>query len=103
MSDWNRPYPDALPIEPLARPPVVTVQVPGSKSITNRALPLAALAAGPKGCSLRGVLRSEDTEVMITALRALGFTVEADELLPGWVSVERPVGGSPIPSTEADL
>ena len=47
------------------------VQVPGSKSITNRALLLAALAPGTS--SLRGGLEAEDTRWMRQALRGLGF------------------------------
>ena len=66
------PLPDALEIVPLERPPSASVQVPGSKSITNRALVLAALCsgAGEKGeIDLWDCLRSEDTEVMIAADR----------------------------------
>jgi len=51
------------------------VTVPGSKSITNRALVLAALS--PR-CALSGALRSEDTEVMIACLRELGWDVRED-------------------------
>jgi 3-phosphoshikimate 1-carboxyvinyltransferase len=69
---------DRLEIVPLTKPPCATVRVPGSKSITNRALVLAALTAKGFGYALRGVLRSEDTEVMIEALRALGFRVLTD-------------------------
>ena len=47
--------------------------LPGSKSITNRALILAALADGPS--TLTGALRSRDTDLMIGALRTLGTTV----------------------------
>src|SRR5438067_11187558 len=68
-------FPDKIEIVPLAKPPSVAVQVPGSKSITNRALVLAALTATGPSRALRGVLRSEDTEVMIEALRTLGFRV----------------------------
>ncbi|WP_433869992.1 3-phosphoshikimate 1-carboxyvinyltransferase [Saccharopolyspora sp. CA-218241] len=50
-----------------------TVPVPGSKSITNRALVLAALADGPS--TLSAPLRSRDTELMAAALRSLGTTV----------------------------
>ncbi|GAA1709710.1 3-phosphoshikimate 1-carboxyvinyltransferase [Isoptericola hypogeus] len=50
-----------------------TVQVPGSKSLTNRLLVLAALAAGPG--TLRGALRSRDADLMIAALRTLGVAV----------------------------
>src|ERR1700730_7657378 len=69
-------YPAALEIQPLTRPPHATIRVPGSKSITNRALVLAALSES--GCTLHGALRSEDTEVMVEALRTLGFGVETD-------------------------
>ena len=66
---------------PLARGPVrATVTVPGSKSITNRALLLAALAG--TGGTIRGALRSRDTDLMVGALRALGVPVtsRSDEL-----------------------
>lgn len=53
------------------------VNVPGSKSITNRALPLAFLAEGES--LLTGCLRSDDTVVMCESLRALGAEVEIDE------------------------
>jgi 3-phosphoshikimate 1-carboxyvinyltransferase len=53
-----------------------TVQPPGSKSLTNRALVCAALADGSS--LLRGALFSEDTEVMIQSLGALGVQVHAD-------------------------
>ena len=52
------------------RPVRATVAVPGSKSITNRALLLAALSEG--GGTLTGALRSRDTDLMVAALRALG-------------------------------
>ena len=52
------------------------VRVPGSKSITNRAMPLAFLAEGDS--ILTGCLRSDDTDVMCNALRALGSEVEVD-------------------------
>jgi len=50
------------------------VTLPGSKSVTNRALLLAALATGTS--RLSGALRSDDTRHMTTALRAMGVTVE---------------------------
>ena len=49
------------------------ITVPGSKSITNRALVLAALAEGE--VTLRGALWSEDTQVMVDCLQELGFMV----------------------------
>jgi len=51
--------------------------VPGSKSVTNRALILAALADGET--TLEGALYSRDTRILVAALRALGFAVETDE------------------------
>ncbi|MGQ0773645.1 MAG: 3-phosphoshikimate 1-carboxyvinyltransferase [Pseudonocardiales bacterium] len=64
---------------PLADGPVrATVAVPGSKSITNRALLLTALAG--TGGTLRGALRSRDTDLMIAALRALGVQVSSTQV-----------------------
>src|SRR4051812_37804233 len=68
-------YPTELPIVPLANPPSATVTVPGSKSITNRALVLAALSNRSLPFRLSGVLRSEDTVVMIDCLRKLRLRV----------------------------
>jgi 3-phosphoshikimate 1-carboxyvinyltransferase len=72
MAEQTPHYPDKLAVAPLSRPPDAAVRVPGSKSITNRALVLAALA-GEHSCVLSGALRSEDTELMVAALRALGY------------------------------
>jgi 3-phosphoshikimate 1-carboxyvinyltransferase len=66
-----------LAIQPLERPPSAIVTVPGSKSITNRALLIAALAEGRS--ELHGALFSDDTHYMVAALRALGVRVDADE------------------------
>ncbi|WP_414696455.1 3-phosphoshikimate 1-carboxyvinyltransferase [Pengzhenrongella sp.] len=57
-----------------ASPLDATVEVPGSKSLTNRYLVLAALATGPG--RLRGALRSRDTLLMAQALRTLGVGLE---------------------------
>jgi 3-phosphoshikimate 1-carboxyvinyltransferase len=65
---------DALPVEPLARPPDVSIRVPGSKSLTNRALICAALADGTS--ELDGALWADDTEAMVECLRALGIAIE---------------------------
>ncbi|WP_028655657.1 3-phosphoshikimate 1-carboxyvinyltransferase [Nocardioides sp. J54] len=60
---------------PTASAPVdVTVALPGSKSLTNRALVLAAIADGPS--VVRRALRSRDTLLMAQALTALGATVD---------------------------
>jgi 3-phosphoshikimate 1-carboxyvinyltransferase len=53
-----------------------TVTVPGSKSQTNRALVLAALATPQGSSTITGALRSRDTDLMIGALRTLGLTVD---------------------------
>ncbi|KXW61905.1 3-phosphoshikimate 1-carboxyvinyltransferase [Mycolicibacterium phlei DSM 43072] len=60
-----------------------TVTVPGSKSLTNRALVLAALATPQGPSTIRGALRSRDTDLMIGALQTLGLSVEGsdDELV----------------------
>src|SRR5205823_5892471 len=60
-------------VEPLSAPPDATVVVPGSKSLTNRALLLAALAEGTS--ALEGVLVADDTEAMIDATGTLGAEV----------------------------
>ena len=60
--------PDLIEIVPLAAPVQAHVTVPGSKSITNRALILAALADGET--TLTGALWSEDTQIMVAALQA---------------------------------
>jgi 3-phosphoshikimate 1-carboxyvinyltransferase len=62
---------------PSTQTPVhATVTVPGSKSQTNRALVLAALATPQGSSTVSGALRSRDTDLMIGALQALGVTVE---------------------------
>jgi 3-phosphoshikimate 1-carboxyvinyltransferase len=64
----------AVAITPPNHPLVGRVTPPGSKSITNRALLLAALADGTS--RLTGALKSKDTALMATALRQMGVTVE---------------------------
>ncbi len=71
------PLPDLLPIPPFVRPVRADVVVPGSKSLTNRALLVAALCDTP--VTLTGALFSEDTHLMAEALRRLGLTVDSDE------------------------
>ncbi len=68
---------DVLPILPLSAPLDAVVVLPGSKSITNRALVCAALAEGES--VLRGALRADDTEAMLHGLGALGIAVD-----PNW-------------------
>src|SRR5712672_1053586 len=68
--------PDLIEIVPLDKPVRAEITVPGSKSITNRALILAALADGET--TLEGALWSEDTQVMVDCLQKLGFTVKVE-------------------------
>lgn len=74
------------------------VQLPGSKSITNRALLLAALADGRT--SLENALFADDTHYMVEALRALGFTVQSNPQAKR-ISVQGLSGR--IPTSQADL
>jgi 3-phosphoshikimate 1-carboxyvinyltransferase len=64
-------------ILPLEKPVDAAVEIVGSKSYTNRALVIAALARGDS--ELTGALFSDDTRFMAESLRALGVRVEADE------------------------
>jgi 3-phosphoshikimate 1-carboxyvinyltransferase len=64
----------AVTLHPVAGPLTGRVIVPGSKSITNRALLLAALAKGRS--VLSGALKSDDTRHMATALRAMGVSID---------------------------
>ncbi len=74
-----------------------TVVLPGSKSISNRMLLLAALARGTT--ALTGLLESDDTKVMLDALRALGVAVRAT----GAQRYEIDGAGGPFPVKKADL
>jgi 3-phosphoshikimate 1-carboxyvinyltransferase len=69
------------PTPSVTKPVHATVPVPGSKSITNRALLLAALADGPSTVHLP--LRSRDTQLMAAALRSLGVRI-ADGRQGSW-------------------
>jgi 3-phosphoshikimate 1-carboxyvinyltransferase len=66
-----------LEIARLAAPPRLTWRVPGSKSLTNRAFVLAALADGRS--EITGVLESDDTRYMRVALEALGIDIETKD------------------------
>lgn len=66
--------PDLIEVSPPSGAKESKVVLPGSKSLTNRALILAALAAKP--VTLRGALWSEDTQAMVECLARLGFPVE---------------------------
>ncbi len=85
-------------IDPLAAPFVATIAPPGSKSLTNRAMVLAALAEGE--CELNNVLFADDTRVMIDGLQRLGFQLTVDEPTH---TVHVRGGGGVIAATEAEL
>src|SRR5688572_15000684 len=91
-------YPPTLPIQPFTRPVRGSVTLPGSKSITNRALILAALSR--QTVTLRGALFSRDTRIMVAALRQLGFKVETDETA---LTIRIEGRGGEIPEREATL
>ena len=77
MTDWAAPT--------ASGPVRATVDLPGSKSITNRALILAALADGPS--RITGTLRSRDTDLMLAALAALGVGVVPDPADPTTIDI----------------
>jgi 3-phosphoshikimate 1-carboxyvinyltransferase len=89
---------DPLPVSVASGPVVGRVSLPGSKSYTNRALPIAALADGVS--IIRGALDSDDTRYMVGALKSLGIKIEAD-----WSTGNIQVQGSggTIPASEATL
>src|SRR5215210_5168302 len=88
----------ALTLDPAPGPVIGTASVPGSKSITNRALALAALADGPT--TLTNALFADDTQRMMSCLRALGFAVDADEAAEEITVHGR---GGTIPSAHGEL
>lgn len=69
------------------------VALPGSKSLTNRLLVLAALANAPS--TIRRPLRARDTDLMATALRGLGTTIadQSDAAGPAWRVSPAPLRG----------
>jgi len=83
---WVRDDGPVTPVQPwtapLAEQPVYAeVTVPGSKSMTNRALVLAGLADSPS--CLPGALQSRDTQLMAAGLRALGCRIDDEVVTPG--------------------
>ena len=85
-------------IQPLRKPVDATIEVPGSKSYTNRALLVAALANGRS--TLSGALFSDDTRYMCNALRKLGVQLETDE---AQATFHVNGNGGDIPVAEAEL
>ena len=85
---------------PVAHVPVdARIELPGSKSLTNRALVLAALADGPS--VVRRALRSRDTELMAAALCAVGTAVDTSTddwvVTPASCTAESSTAASPAP------
>ncbi len=68
---------NGIKIKPVKTPPEFTAEVPGSKSIMNRALLLAALSENDT--LLHGTVYSSDTEVFVNALKTLGYRMEPDK------------------------
>lgn len=87
MSTWSAPT--------VSGPVDAVVELPGSKSITNRALLLAALADGPS--TITGTLRSRDTNLMLAGLTGLGIGIHVDSADPTTVSIDpRPMHGTDV-------
>lgn len=89
---------DQIEITAARRPLDATVKVPGSRSVTNRALILAAMAQGRS--TIESALFSDDTRHMIEALKTLGFAVETAETQRR-IAVEG-LGGT-IPASSGEL
>ncbi len=87
-----------LPIDPISRPLQAVVRVPGSKSLTNRALLVAALAAGQT--TLTHALFSDDSRYFAEALKQLGFAVSGQA---GEATLTITGGGGQIPAARAEL
>ena len=89
---------DIYEIKKVKQPHDIITEVPGSKSITNRALLIAALAEGTS--ILRGVLFSDDSRHFMQALYDLGFPIHVDEE-NATVTIEG--FGGEIPNEEAEV
>lgn len=98
VEDVRGEFPDEIEIQPLDRPVDATVRVPGSKSVTNRALIVASLAAGTS--TIHNPLFSDDSFWLMQALAQLGFDIRAD-CASGLVRVEG--GSGDIPSENVDV
>lgn len=98
VEDVRGDFPEALEVQPLEGPVDATVRVPGSKSVTNRALILAALADGTS--TIRNPLFSDDSFWLMQALVKLGFDIRADRAA-GLVRIKGCAGN--IPSAGVDV
>ncbi len=68
-------------VKKVNHPHDIVTSVPGSKSITNRALLMAALSDGE--CTLHSVLFSDDSRHFLTSLIALGYVIEVNDISKG--------------------
>ncbi len=91
-------HPSSLHIHPLPHPLNAAVRVPGSKSLTNRALLIASLANGTT--HLTNALFSDDSRYFAKALQTLGFDVHLNEANH---SITVTGMGGKIPAKKADL
>ncbi len=89
---------DIYKVRKFTHPVHIDVEVPGSKSITNRALLLAAMGSGET--LLKGVQFSEDSYVFLKALEGLGFKTEMDKAAR---TVKIKGMGGDIPAKEASI
>jgi 3-phosphoshikimate 1-carboxyvinyltransferase len=92
VEDVRGKFPERLEVGPLGRPVDAEVSVPGSKSVTNRALLVAALADGVS--TIRNPLFSDDPYYLMESLARLGFDVWADQEA-GEVRIAGLAGGIP--------
>ena len=84
---WRAPYRGKRPVN-------LTVEIPGSKSVTNRALILASLASSPT--TLHKPLVSRDSELMVAGLRGLGVRIDESTAPDGhliWTVTPQPLRG----------
>lgn len=102
MTPAASPISHPYPVSPLTAPLNARVRVPGSKSLTNRALLLAALADGVT--TLRNPLFADDTQRFIESLQRLGFSLLPKPAVSGLSSavVVHGLGGR-IPASRAEL
>lgn len=97
LRDVRGQFPPEIEIAPLDHPPDANIRVPGSKSVTNRVLLVAALAEGRS--RVHNPLFSDDSFHLMRALVELGFDVRAD----GGATVEIEGHAGRIPRSDVDL
>lgn len=102
MNNTIHSFPEKITIHPSTNRVEFECTPPGSKSITNRALVLAALNTGQNQTVLTGALQSEDTEIMVDCLEKLGYIIKAD-----WqkhtITIQSPLSAGKIPASKAEL